>query len=92
MRVAYQSLQIERKAGGLDRALPPSCITEPPRIHLPHISHSNYTHNKVLHHVKVQEKVLVRRVIQSNEVCRYRGLVVLTRLYSSTEAHSSFTR
>src|ERR1700736_3962490 len=40
--------------GALDHALPPSCITETARIQLPHISHSYDTHDKVLHHVRIE--------------------------------------
>ena len=44
---AYQSCQWPND--GERRVLPPSCIAEPPGIHLPHVPKANQSDDKVFH-------------------------------------------
>lgn len=50
MEIGAYSYAVGPTADGGD--LPPSCIAEPPRVHLPHITHTNDPNDEVLHLVK----------------------------------------
>lgn len=58
-----------------EELVPPSCIAEPPRIHLAHVSKANQTHHEVFHGARIPfegEKGSVVVAWRESNVFKYR--------------------